>query len=352
MPRIPPGSAPPASPSSSAAPSDATPSSTTSAAGAATATSAAGADAAGDTYASTGGSTAAASGDSALLGGLPDVLLERAGARVIHGDDPGDYYCEHMFFSAQEAVANTASVAENDKGEKLIGFLHVPDDGYTRRAADGSYTLAERHERSWHVVGAAMRGFFDDAAARVTGPVRMLLTGYGPFMSARNNPTGELVAEKACLDEMMTRGFGTRLAGPGEELPVVPDDPADTMRVSFTVKTPSGDREVVVRAQRFPVDDTAIDPAEPGSVQAAMAAFEPHAVLSMGVWGGDTYKAEHHADDGGLDDSTGSPRHSWRAPADRTMPKNFALARAIERGGRAAVSVPASTILTGGGADV
>jgi hypothetical protein len=347
MPRIPPGgSSPPSTPTDPAATTTTT---TTAAPTSAPASAPSGAaDAA--TYAATGGTVAAnvpVPQGSPLLGGLPDVLLERAGARVVHGDDPGDYYCEHMFWSAQRAASSCASIASNAEGEPLVGFLHVPDDKWTSRLIGGhDYSLQERHEGSWHVVGAALRGFFDDAAPAVAGPVRMLLTGFGPFMTARNNPTGELVTEKENLDELMRAGFGRQLTtAEGEQRPSEPDDPPDTMRVAYTVTTPAGEREVVLRAQRFAVDDTAIDPAGDASVQAAMLAFEPHAVLSMGVWGGKTFKAEHHADDGGLNDAG---RHAWTARADRDLPDNFALARAIERGGRAAVSVPASTLLTGG----
>src|SRR4051812_11251638 len=62
-------------------------------------------------------------------GGLPDVLLSSANATVVHGKDPGNFYCEHMFFVAQrEANQPGSCVLTNSCGEKLVGFLHIPMD--------------------------------------------------------------------------------------------------------------------------------------------------------------------------------------------------------------------------------
>ena len=43
-------------------------------------------------------------------GGLPDTLMEmEGGARVGHGTDAGDYYCEHMFFQTQKEAMKSGS---------------------------------------------------------------------------------------------------------------------------------------------------------------------------------------------------------------------------------------------------
>src|SRR5688500_3170455 len=90
--------------------------------------------------------------------GIPDVLFTTsAGARVGHGTDPGDYYCEHAFFLAQREAASTASIDRNHAGEPLVGFLHWPADRWSTRT--GNYTQAERHRSGREVVGAAVRGF-------------------------------------------------------------------------------------------------------------------------------------------------------------------------------------------------
>jgi pyrrolidone-carboxylate peptidase len=280
---------------------------------------------------------------SPLHGGLPAVLLDRAGGgRVVHGDDPGDFYCEHMFFSAQQAATSSPTLARNAEGEKLVGFLHCPWDAETSRdPAQASYTLAQRHGRTREVVGAALKGWFDDAQATVQGPVKMLVTGYDRFMSARNNPTGEFVTAQENLDAALVAGFGADLKTQvGKSLPADPADPPDVMRLSYTVTTPAGDREVVLRAQRFPVDDRAIDEQQATSIQAAIATFAPHAVLSMGVAPGSDFKAEFHADDGGLVSVAGKQRHDRTARPRTNLPDNYALARAIARGAASPVQSP------------
>jgi pyrrolidone-carboxylate peptidase len=283
---------------------------------------------------------------SPLNAGLPAVLLDlagtgRAGAgRVVHGDDPGDFYCEHMFFSAQHAAATSASVVTNADGDKLVGFLHCPWDAHTSRdPAQGGYTQAQRHGATREVVGAALKGWFDDAAASVQGPVRMLVTGYDQFMSARNNPTGEFVNSQENLDAAMAAGFGAELrTATGVRLPADPNDPPNVTRLLYRV----GDRKVELRTQSFPVDDRAIDEQQSTSIQAAMATFAPHAVLSMGVAPGNDYKAEFHADDGGLVSVAGKQRHDGSVPPRNNLADNYALGRAILRGGAGPAQSPLS----------
>src|SRR5690606_9265333 len=116
-------------------------------------------------------------------------------ARVVHGDDPGDFYCEHAFFVAQKtAQDSSSSVLTNARGEKLVGFLHVPPDDHTYRAPDASLDQGQRQEAMREVIGAGLRGYFEDAAERTSGDVRLLLTGYGKFQSVQNNPTGDFVS--------------------------------------------------------------------------------------------------------------------------------------------------------------
>lgn len=268
-----------------------------------------------------------------------EVLLDRAEANVVHGTDPGDFYCEHMFFSGQmEASRPESSVVTNDAGEKLVGFLHVPSDPFTSQRVPSGYTQAERHEGSRQVVGAALRGYIDQAAAGVEeGPVRMLLTGYDEFSWVRNNPTGDFVTHRENVDASMQLAFGDRLVQPEGEIVSSggPDDPEVTYR--YQVRDPdSGDvREVLLTTMRFPVTDEAISPQAEHSIQQLMAEHQPHAVLSMGVAGRGSYRAEHQADSGGLQRTEDDASHVEGASGSVQLRDNFSLARAIEAGVRA-----------------
>src|SRR5262245_33566843 len=50
---------------------------------------------------------------------LPDIRYD--------SEDPGDYYCEHVFFLAQEqATSGRGSVLSDSHGDRMVGFMHVP----------------------------------------------------------------------------------------------------------------------------------------------------------------------------------------------------------------------------------
>lgn len=287
--------------------------------------------------------------------GLPDVLFESPHAHVVHGTDPGNYYCEHMFFESQRAAAASSSVGKNASGEHLVGFLHCPQDGFVLQdPVSAGYALADRHAGTREVVGAALAGYFPDAKrAAGTGAVRMMVNGYDRFSGVTNNPTGEFVSHRENLDAAMARAFGTELiTAAGEALPPDPNEPAGVMTFRYLVKDPAvtGGREVLLRTQRFPVTDAAIDGQSPESIQHGIKRYEPHAVLCMGVAGRGSYKVEHHADDGGMREGPNGVSHIGGRTPSRTLDDNYALARAIFNGSRPGVSV--ATLRTGGPAPV
>ncbi|MHB8875783.1 MAG: hypothetical protein ACYC8T_19015 [Myxococcaceae bacterium] len=268
-------------------------------------------------------------------GGLPELLLTTAGGVAVnHGSDPGDYYCEHMFFSAQtQAMRPGSSVVANAEGEKLVGFLHLPRDSWSE-GTGGAYTQQQRHAGTREVIGAALRGYYDAASPQVSGgPVRMLVTGYGPFMSMRDNPTGDFVAHPENLDAAMKQAFGDNLlSAQGKRIAGEGDDAT----YQYQVKDPvtGKERTVLVEAVVMPVSDDAIDGTSARSVQKTMDAFKPHAVISMGVNpGGSTYLAEHHADDGGLRSDDGRQVHDDSRAGAFNLPDNYSLPRAIHGGG-------------------
>ncbi len=261
---------------------------------------------------------------------LPDVLMSTPNASVKHGTDPGDFYCEHLFFLSQkEAGKRGSSVVKNAAGERLVGFLHLPPDRYQ---GDGvvDYTQAQRHGSTRQVVGAALRGYYEDAVNAGAGnPVRLLLTGYGPFQSVVDNPTGDFVSHRENVDAALKNAFGSRLLSPrGEPVPGLPD----TYAYRIADPKTGGCRTVQVALERFAVDDETLNQVGERSIQDAIRDFKPHGVLSMGVTSGDSYLAEYHADNGSLKRVDGRWRHTPGAPADVSMPDNRSLARAILRG--------------------
>jgi len=232
----------------------------------------------------------------------PFVLAKLpGGTRVTQGSDPGDFYCEHAFFtSTQEAQRKDTSILKNSHGEPLTGFLHVPADKATFQS-ETRIDPAERHAERRTVVGAALRGLVDAARPQLPSdaPVRVLVTGYGAFGSVKNNPTGDFVGQQSNFDAAMQRGFGDKLVTPRGKLLESEDG---RQRLEYKVLEPSGaQRSVIVEAVKLPVDDSAIN-GGPRSLQARIGAFQPHAVMSMGVAAGSRdYLAEFQTASGGLD---------------------------------------------------
>lgn len=253
---------------------------------------------------------------------LPDIRY--------NSTDAGDFYCEHVYYVAQQqALMSSASVLSNSRGERLVGFIHLPEDSQTTRPPVASPTdaaVAARHRDTRAVVGAGIAGYFNDAASQTDGPVRIMLSGFGPFMSVTDNPSGDFVAHRANIDAAMEAAFGSRLIGR-------PPAGADMNQpLSYRVRMDDGsEREVQIRALRLPVSDAALDPAAAGSIPSEMARFRPHAVISMGVHPGSShYDIEPRADDGGLrrDASSGA----YRDDTGRARTSEGTTNRSLERG--------------------
>src|SRR4029077_13594948 len=99
----------------------------------------------------------------------------------------------------------------NDHNEPLTGFLHNPSDSFTYDAST-TPVQSERHAERAQVVGATIRGYFEQARDQIGDkPFKMLLTGYGPWGSVVNNPTGDFVAHKENVDAAMKAAFGSAL---------------------------------------------------------------------------------------------------------------------------------------------
>jgi pyrrolidone-carboxylate peptidase len=248
----------------------------------------------------------------------PDPLVYEAdGAQVVRGDDAGDFYCEHVYYMAgRAAIAPGSSVVKDREGEPLIGFLHVPGDPYTETTLRAP---ADRHDRTRAIVGAALSGFIGSVPSSER-TVRVLLTGFGPFDSIINNPTGDFVINKDNVDAAMRTAYG--VSGT-----VVATSPRGQ---DLAYDLPDG-RRVIVRCVRLPVDDTTIDGKSSWSIQRLYGDFRPQAALHLGVATGETkYRAEFHADNGGL----AGDHHADFAPATDALPDNFALERVLRVAGQ------------------
>jgi pyrrolidone-carboxylate peptidase len=262
-----------------------------------------------------------------------------SGATVIPGSDPGDFYCEHAFFTAtSEAFAAGTSILRNRAGEVLTGFLHTPSDAYTYNASS-SPVQAERHADRREIVGAAIRGFFEEARPQLSSPgaqadFRVLLTGYGTWGSVVNNPTGDFVVHQENVDAALKHAFGDALAdASGKVLQRSADGERTTLAYRVLDEASGHSRTIVVDAVRLPVTDAAID-GSGGSLQDLIRTGRPHAVLSMGVAGGSSaYQAEFHADDGGLAlTADGRLVHDDKKKPENSHPDNHSLGRAIHLG--------------------
>jgi hypothetical protein len=267
---------------------------------------------------------------------LPAGPVTRNGITVAHGTDPGDFYCEHALWTLMSNAADVG-VTVNPKGERQVGFLHIDHDRFCSSPPDAVIDPAVRYEQHRRIIGCALRGYYDGGKAQVlnTEPFKILLTGYGPFMSVTNNPSGGFVAHRDNIDAAMQFAFGGRLHAPLGELVAdrVGGSPADTIALKYKVREDNGRyREIVVFAEHLKVADVTLDNGDPGSLVGALKATKPHAALSMGVHGGPGFIVEHHADDGGLRFDNGRPVHDDAQSPRRAFVDNYALGRAIQIG--------------------
>lgn len=265
--------------------------------------------------------------------GLPATLMQTGQATVRHGSDPGDYFCEHVFYAAQYAAILDPgqSVAANVQGERLVGFLHIPGDDATAKPPR-ELDQTSRHAATRQVVGAALRGYVDAALPQAgTGPVRLLVTGFGPFEEIRNNPTGDFVRHTSNLNAAMQSAFGDRLLTPQGE--ILPGATPDQTTIRFRLRdagSPHG-REVLIQARYLQAADSSFQHIGNASVQSAVREFQPHAMLSLGVnpdAAPGEYLAENHADNAGMTEG----HHSDSQQASVSLPANYSLARAIVAG--------------------
>lgn len=263
-------------------------------------------------------------------------LGEAGNTKVRTSREAGDYYCEHAFFITNEAAHKPgSSILRDANNQPMSTFLHFPGGKDQPDAA-----ADVRHAETRQVVGTALRGYVDQAAGQVGAnePINVMLTGYGTFGGAANNPTESFVSDPRNIDAAMAHGFGDALQRGEDGQPLRTQTEVNGQPVyRYTITDAEGrERNVDVMAARLTVDDNAINGGNT-SLQSHIDAFQPNAVINMGVRpGGESYDFETRADDGGMrrtENGTYTDGDSSRRPEYEY--ENASGATAYERGAAA-----------------
>ena len=229
---------------------------------------------------------------------FPELLLP-TGPEVRLSEDAGGYYCAHVFFLANQLACQAAArpgLVENGHGEPLVGFLHVPRDPACTFAAPVVPQVV-RHAKTRVVVAAALRGYVEDAlAADVSGPVRLLVTGFGPFRDVLSNPTGDFVSREENLRTCLALAFGPSLVLDGAAVKVLEGERAKLSRLKARAQVAGREVPLEVGFACLPVDDDALDPGRTDSLPGLLDRFRPHALLCLGVCRDSAFRVEVRPD--------------------------------------------------------
>jgi hypothetical protein len=263
--------------------------------------------------------------DDADLGAL---LAHVDGVEVRESTWAGSYYCAHvLWMSTRWAGVQGSSIALDQYGDPLVGFIHVPADLETAGAPVAAHAVRsrrERHAATIAVLASALRGIADELLlAGVTAPRRLLVSGFGPFAAVTSNPSGDLVDDEECMAAATKLAFGQTPSSLG---PLV-----DGAVPGLTIDG------VIVGRAHLDVSDACLDPAWRRSLPWALERFRPPAVIALGVHRvGSIYRVEIEPTSAGLRAADSDrPSHERGRPMDARAARNRALPNAIVRGARA-----------------
>jgi hypothetical protein len=218
---------------------------------------------------------------------------------LVASTDAGGFYCEHAHFAHVDGARRVGTAAGR------VAFLHLPDDEPTwgrvgPRPYEATLAMVDRMVR-----------------ALLPGGGRLLLTGFTPWGTVLDNPSGSFVASPRALaalagsDAPIPRGGALVATGPALE----------------------------IVAAVLPVTDAALDPELPGAIPALHESFRPDAVLGLGVIAnGDTsertYRVELCATNRNLRHRSGRWTHVEDSPATviRPTPGLGSVVRTLESG--------------------
>ena len=157
--------------------------------------------------------------------------------------------------------------------------------------------------------------------------MRILMTGFEPWKSIVNNPSGDFVEHVENTTEAMRYAFGDRL---NERRTVTRTSEDGEVTMTYAILDPMTGKhqEVEVYLRILPTSNESLDGSE-GSIPDLLDEIDPHGVLSMGVgadmkWRTDDHLVETTANNDRLTDND-KPN---RAPEK----KSRALAGAIKSG--------------------
>lgn len=212
------------------------------------------------------------------------------GARVAPSNDAGGFYCEHALYVALRTAAAVPCL-HGSRGPR-VGFLHVPVDPLATGADEDTEPLrADRKVRQHataQVLGLALRSLCADARDEgADGELRVLLSGFGPFRSIRDNPSGAFVADPALLTAVLWFAWG----------PVGVTEHSDVAAGERRLRCSQGGASLSLHALHLSVEDAALD-----QLAARIRGLQPHVVVCMGVHSGETeiHRVETRASDRNL----------------------------------------------------
>ncbi len=262
-----------------------------------------------------------------------EFLYDGQHLTVLRGQHPGNFYCAHAFFLAQRFASQPdSSILKDEQGYPMTGFVHTP-----RGEEHKHEQLVAQIE--W-VLTRVLRGLLFRALRMTKDPIRIAVTGFGPFEDQQgdavpHNVTGEFVSAPSRLRGALFGALPDLNAPkqPGLEVPE-PLSPDDTV-IAHQVYDPSYrlGRPVLLMGRVLPVDTHALSDDPQVSLTGLLQAFRPHIWVGLGVRkrGMPEFVIEEVSDDSGLT-LLPAPRHSGDHQPTTGHPLNRAAARAFAQG--------------------
>lgn len=260
-------------------------------------------------------------------------LFDGTTLTVVRGQHPGKYYSAHLFFLAQAfAERPDTSIGRDEAGYPLVALLHAP--------------RGEEHRREqllWQiewVVARVLRGLVTRATRSSSEPLRVVLTGFGPFEDdtgdrVPHNVTEEWVAAPSRIRSVVRFALTDVLSPSGGTVdPIKPAQDSDTL-LHFNLYHSAYrlGRPLTVISRTLPMDEGALSPDPRHGLVGMLEHYRPQVVVMLGVRprGLVEFTVEEVSDNSGLMLEP-TPHHSVDAHPTRGHALNRAAARAFNRG--------------------
>lgn len=262
-----------------------------------------------------------------------EFLYDGRRITVLRGQHPGSFYGAHAFFLAQSyAFRAASSILEDEHGFPMLGLIHTP-----RGEEHKHEPLVAQIE--W-VVTRVLRGLITRAIRITKEPLRIALTGFGPFEDQQgvpvpHNVTSEFAAAPERLRGALLGALPDILAPKptGLELPqpIGPDD----VVVGTQIYDPhyAYSRPIHLLSRVLSVDEHALSNDPASGLVGLLETFSPHLYLALAVRprGAPEFLIEEVSDNSGLA-LLPTPHHNPELSPTTGHPLNRAFARAFTRG--------------------